>query len=157
MLAILLETGMPAGCLDLEITEGMLIEDLAANCALMSGLRQAGVIVSIDDFGTGYSSLNYLSELPVDILKMDGLFVRRLGASAGRGRSYAIAEAIVAMAHRLHLEVIAESVETSEQLADLCAMGCDAAQGYLFARPLPPGGVAALLARQAEAAPLVPA
>ncbi len=157
VLAILLETGMPAGCLDLEITEGMLIEDLAANCALMSGLRQAGVLVSIDDFGTGYSSLNYLSELPVDILKMDGLFVRRLGVAAGRGRSYAIAEAIVSMAHRLHLSVIAESVETPEQLSDLCAMGCDAAQGYLFARPLPPAEVAALLARQVEAAPLVPA
>jgi len=156
VLATLEETGMPPGCLDLEITEGMLIEDLAANCALMNGLRQAGVLVSIDDFGTGYSSLNYLSELPVDILKMDGLFVRRLGAGA-RGRPFAIAEAIVAMAHRLGLEVIAEAVETPEQLADLSAMGCDAAQGYLFARPLPPGEVAAMLARQAQAAPLVPA
>jgi diguanylate cyclase (GGDEF)-like protein len=157
VLAILGETGMPARCLDLEITEGMLIEDLAGNCALMSGLRQAGVLVSIDDFGTGYSSLNYLSELPVDILKMDGLFVRRLGSVAGRGRSYAIAEAIVAMAPRLGLDVIAEAVETPEQLADLCAMDCDAAQGYFFARPLPPAEVAALLARQVEPAPLMPA
>ena len=162
VLAILHETGMPARCLDLEITEGMLIEDLAGNCALMSGLRQAGVLVSIDDFGTGYSSLNYLSELPIDILKMDGLFVRRLGAAgagAGRpgGRSFAIAEAIVSMAHRLGLNVIAEAVETTEQLADLCAMGCDCAQGYYFARPLPPAEVAAMLARQVEAAPLVPA
>ena len=161
VLAILGETGMPARCLDLEITEGMLIEDLAGNCALMSGLRQAGVVVSIDDFGTGYSSLNYLSELPVDILKMDGLFVRRLGAAQGTGigggRSYAIAEAIVSMAHRLGLNVIAEAVETPEQLADLCAMGCDAAQGYFFATPLPPAEVASMLARQLEAAPLVPA
>ncbi|VXC01077.1 bifunctional diguanylate cyclase/phosphodiesterase [Massilia sp. 9I] len=163
VLTILGETGMPARCLDLEITEGMLIEDLAANCVLMNGLRQAGVLVSIDDFGTGYSSLNYLSELPVDILKMDGLFVRRLGMGGGAGatgkcaRSFAIAEAIVAMAHRLGLDVIAEAVETPEQLADLCAMGCDAAQGYLFARPLPPGEVAAMLARQVEAAPLEPA
>ncbi|UVW27471.1 bifunctional diguanylate cyclase/phosphodiesterase [Massilia sp. H6] len=161
VLAILRETGMPASCLDLEITEGMLIEDLAGNCALMRSLRQAGVIVSIDDFGTGYSSLNYLSELPVDILKMDGLFVRRLGATgaaaAGRARSYAIAEAIISMAHRLHLTVIAEALETPEQLSDLCAMGCDAAQGYLFARPLPAGEVAALLARQGKVAPLVPA
>ncbi len=163
VLTILGETGMPARCLDLEITEGMLIEDLAANCALMNGLRQAGVLVSIDDFGTGYSSLNYLSELPVDILKMDGLFVRRLGMGGGAGatgkcaRSFAIAEAIVAMAHRLGLDVIAEAVETPDQLADLCAMGCDAAQGYLFARPLPPGEVAAMLARQLEAAPLEPA
>ncbi|OIJ43939.1 bifunctional diguanylate cyclase/phosphodiesterase [Massilia timonae] len=148
MLAILAETGMPPACLDLEITEGILIEDLAANCAVVSQLRRAGVLVSIDDFGTGYSSLNYLCELPVDILKMDGLFVRRLGAASGRARAYAVADSIVAMAHRLGLSVIAESVETTEQLGDLCAMGVDAAQGYLFDRPLAPGLVAALLGRQ---------
>ena len=148
MLAILAETGMPPACLDLEITEGMLIEDLAANCAVVNQLRRAGVLVSIDDFGTGYSSLNYLCELPVDILKMDGLFVRRLGAASGRARAYAVADSIVAMAHRLGLSVIAESVETPEQLGDLCAMGVDAAQGYLFDRPLAPGLVAALLGRQ---------
>ena len=148
MLAIVAETGMPPACLDLEITEGILIEDLAANCAVVSQLRRAGVLVSIDDFGTGYSSLNYLCELPVDILKMDGLFVRRLGAASGRARAYAVADSIVAMAHRLGLSVIAESVETGEQLGDLCAMGVDAAQGYLFDRPLPPELVAALLARQ---------
>ncbi|TXF99927.1 diguanylate cyclase [Massilia arenae] len=150
MLAIVAETGMPPACLDLEITEGILIEDLAANCAVISQLRQAGVLVSIDDFGTGYSSLNYLCELPVDILKMDGLFVRRLGAASGRARAYAVADSIVAMAHRLGLSVIAEAVETPEQLGDLCAMGVDAAQGYLFDRPLSPELVAALLARQAR-------
>jgi diguanylate cyclase (GGDEF)-like protein len=148
MLAILAETGMPPACLDLEITEGILIEDLAANCAVVSQMRSAGVLVSIDDFGTGYSSLNYLCELPVDILKMDGLFVRRLGAASGRARAYAVADSIVAMAHRLGLSVIAESVETPEQLGDLCAMGADAAQGYLFDRPLGPELVAALLGRQ---------
>ena len=152
VMAILADTGMPAHCLDLEITEGMLIDDLGANCAVMNRLRQAGVVVSIDDFGTGYSSLNYLCELPVDILKMDGLFVRRLGN--GGGRSFAIAETIVAMAHRLGQSVIAESVETQEQLRDLCAMGCDAAQGYLFDRPLAPEEIAALLARQPQAAAL---
>ena len=156
---ILEQTGMPPTCLDLEITEGILIEDLAANCAVISQLRQAGVLVSIDDFGTGYSSLNYLCELPVDILKMDGLFVRRLGAASGRARAYAVADSIVAMAHRLGLSVIAESVETAEQLGDLCAMRVDAAQGYLFDRPLAPEQVAALLARQAREcaeAPLPP-
>ncbi|OON62273.1 GGDEF-domain containing protein [Massilia sp. KIM] len=159
VLAILAETGMPARCLDLELTEGMLIEDLGANSALMNRLRQAGVLVSIDDFGTGYSSLNYLCELPVDILKMDGLFVRRLGGratpgAAAPGRSFAIAQTIVAMAHRLGLSVIAESVETQDQLDDLCVMGCDAAQGYLFARPLAPDDLAALLARALPAAAL---
>jgi EAL domain-containing protein (putative c-di-GMP-specific phosphodiesterase class I) len=108
------------------------------------------VLVSIDDFGTGYSSLNYLSELPVDILKMDGLFVRRLGAGACT-RQFAIAEAIVAMAHRLELRVVAECVETPEQLDDLVRMQCDQSQGYLFYRPLPAEQVGALLARQADA------
>ncbi|WP_229507678.1 diguanylate cyclase domain-containing protein [Massilia sp. Dwa41.01b] len=149
VLEIVDATGLPAGCIDLEITEGILIEDLEANRRIMGELRAAGVLVSIDDFGTGYSSLNYLSELPVDILKMDGLFVRRLGQGP-RTRSYAIAEAIVAMAHRLDLKVISESVETPEQLADLAAMRCDEAQGYLFHRPLPPEQVGALLARQAQ-------
>ncbi|HWJ95327.1 MAG TPA: bifunctional diguanylate cyclase/phosphodiesterase, partial [Telluria sp.] len=149
VLDIVSATGIPPHCLDLEITEGTLIEDLASNRVLMNELRQAGVLVSIDDFGTGYSSLNYLSELPVDILKMDGLFVRRLGAAGPRGRSFAIAEAIIGMAHRLQLKVIAESVETPEQLAELRTMGCDEAQGYLFERPLAPEQVGALLARQA--------
>ncbi|MFC5479216.1 diguanylate cyclase domain-containing protein [Massilia suwonensis] len=164
VLEIVGDTGLPCGCLDLEITEGVLIDDLEANRAVMASLRAAGVLVSIDDFGTGYSSLNYLSELPVDILKMDGLFVRRLGhgggqglAKDGRARPYAIAEAIVAMAHRLELKVIAECVENAEQLGDLDAMGCDEAQGYLFHRPLPAEQVGALLARQAEQAAMLAA
>jgi diguanylate cyclase (GGDEF)-like protein len=156
VLRIVAESGIPPRCLELEITEGTLIEDLAGNSILMNELRQAGVLVSIDDFGAGYSSLNYLSELPVDILKMDGMFVRRLGHAAARGRPYALAESIVGMAHRLQLTVIAEAVETGEQLADLCAMQCDAAQGYLFARPLPPDQLGALLAAQC-ALPAAPA
>ena len=121
---------------------------------------QAGVKISIDDFGTGYSSLGYLTELPADILKMDRCFVNRLGLPggagseavvAGRERSYALARAIIHMAHRLNLKVIAEAVETAEQRADLRAMGCDVAQGYLFDRPLHPDQVKQLL--QAQAAP----
>ncbi|TFW31811.1 bifunctional diguanylate cyclase/phosphodiesterase [Massilia horti] len=150
VLQIVRETGMAAGSLDLEITEGILIEDIEGNRAVMSELRQAGVLVSIDDFGTGYSSLSYLSELPVDILKMDALFVRRLGSGGAARRSFALAESIVDMAHRLHLKVIAEAVETPEQLADLTAMQCDEAQGYLFARPLPADQVGLLLARQQQ-------
>jgi diguanylate cyclase (GGDEF)-like protein len=156
VMEIIEATGLPRGCLDLEITEGVLIDDLDANRQVMGALRAAGVLVSIDDFGTGYSSLNYLSELPVDILKMDGLFVRRLGAST-RARPYAIADAIVAMAHRLELKVIAECVETAEQLADLGAMRCDEAQGYLFHRPLPAEQVGALLARQGAQADVLAA
>ena len=156
VLAILEETGMSPACLELEITEGLLIDDLAANRPVIDLLRRAGVTVSIDDFGSGYSSLNYLCELPVDVLKMDGLFVRRLGAPPGRGKAFAIADSVVTMAHRLGLTVIAESVETVEQLGDLCAMGCDAAQGYLFDRPLAPQQVTALLARQAREADALP-
>lgn len=123
------------------------------NAAVMAGT--AGPLYALAYWLLGletaaYSSLNYLCELPVDILKMDGLFVRRLGAASGRARAYAIADSIVAMAHRLGLVVIAESVETAQQLGDLCAMGVDAAQGYLFDRPLAPDLVAALLARQAR-------
>ena len=114
----------------------------------MRELRAAGVQISIDDFGTGYSSLNYLSELPADILKMDGSFVGRLGQPDGRGRSYAIAESIIDMAHRLKLKVIAEAVETADQLADLRSMCCDEAQGYFFNRSLHPDQITVLLERQ---------
>jgi len=151
VLRIIAETKMEARCLDLEITEGILIDNLELNQVNMNELRAAGVQISIDDFGTGYSSLNYLCELPIDILKMDGSFVRRLGRAANPERSYAIAESIIAMAHRLKLKVIAEAVETAEQLTDLQAMKCDEAQGYYFNRPLHPAQVAVLLERQMEA------
>jgi diguanylate cyclase (GGDEF)-like protein len=148
VLQIVMETGIAPHCLDLEITEGILIDNLELNQGTMAQLRAAGIQISIDDFGTGYSSLNYLSELPADILKLDGSFVRRLGKSGDPGRSYVIAESIIAMAHRLQLSVIAESVETAEQLADLQRMRCGQAQGYYFNRPLHPDKISALLERQ---------
>ncbi|HEX8480029.1 MAG TPA: bifunctional diguanylate cyclase/phosphodiesterase [Telluria sp.] len=149
VLRIVGETGIAASDLDLELTEGILIDNLEGNRGTMVALRAAGVKMSIDDFGTGYSSLNYLSELPADILKMDGSFVRRLGQPVTRSRPYVIAESIIDMAHRLNLKVIAESVETAEQLSDLQRMQCDVAQGYFFNRALHPDQVAVLLARQA--------
>ncbi|WP_332848033.1 bifunctional diguanylate cyclase/phosphodiesterase [Massilia sp. S19_KUP03_FR1] len=149
VLRIVAETGIAAGDLDLELTEGILIDNLEANRGTMAALRAAGLKISIDDFGTGYSSLNYLSELPADILKMDGSFVRRLGQPLARARPYVIAESIIEMAHRLNLKVIAEAVETAEQLSDLDRMQCDEAQGYFFNRALHPDQVAVLLARQA--------
>ncbi|HZV64821.1 MAG TPA: bifunctional diguanylate cyclase/phosphodiesterase [Telluria sp.] len=148
ILHIVAETGIAPHCLDLEITEGILIENFDQNQMTMTQLRGAGVRISIDDFGTGYSSLNYLSELPADILKMDGSFIRRLGSSGAHGRSFAIAESIIDMAHRLDLKVIAEAVETAEQLAALQRMGCDEAQGYYFNHPLHPDDIADLLQRQ---------
>ena len=148
VLRIVGETGIAAGDLDLELTEGILIDNLEENRGTMVALRAAGLKISIDDFGTGYSSLNYLSELPADILKMDGSFVRRLGQPLTRGRPYVIAESIIEMAHRLKLKVIAEAVETAEQLSDLQHMHCDEAQGYFFNRALHPDQIAVLLARQ---------
>jgi EAL domain-containing protein (putative c-di-GMP-specific phosphodiesterase class I) len=153
ILKIIEETGIEPRCLDLEITEGILIDNLELNQGTMTELRAAGVQISIDDFGTGYSSLNYLSELPADILKLDGSFIRRLGQPGDRGRSYAIAESIIDMAHRLQLKVIAEAVETAEQLADLRRMECDEAQGWFFNKSLHPHQITVLLERQVVDAP----
>jgi diguanylate cyclase (GGDEF)-like protein len=150
VLDIIAETGIAPSCLDLEITEGILIDNMEMNRQGLQTLRQAGVQVSIDDFGTGYSSLGYLTELPADILKMDRSFVTRLGQGEPGARGYALAESIIHMAHRLQLSVIAEAVETEEQLADLSAMGCDCAQGYFFHRPLAADKVAELLRQQAD-------
>jgi diguanylate cyclase (GGDEF)-like protein len=152
VLHIVADSGIAPHCLDLEITEGILIDNFELNQVKMKQLRAAGVQISIDDFGTGYSSLNYLSELPADVLKMDGSFVRRLGKPGAPGRAFAIAESIIEMAHRLQLKVVAESVETAEQLADLVCMQCDEAQGYYFNRSLHPDQITALLARQAACA-----
>jgi diguanylate cyclase (GGDEF)-like protein len=150
VLDVIKETGIEPDCLDLEITESILIDNMEMNQMGLGLLRQAGVKISIDDFGTGYSSLSYLTELPADILKMDRSFVMKLGQGDAGARAYALAESIIHMAHRLQLTVIAEAVETTEQLADLRAMGCDFAQGYLFHRPHAADQVAALL-RQQEA------
>ena len=147
ILAVIEETGIDPRCLDLEITEGILIDNMSLNQTGLSILRQAGVQISIDDFGTGYSSLSYLTELPADILKMDRSFVVRLGQE-GNERPYALAESIIDMAHRLQLKVIAEAVETAAQLGALRAMGCDAAQGYYFDRPVSPERIAELLRQQ---------
>jgi len=152
VLQLVTQTGIAPRHLELEITEGVLMDDLPRNRATLAVLRAEGMQISIDDFGTGYSSLNYLSELPVDILKMDGQFVRRLRPPAPDDsderatRAFAIAEAIVSIAHKLELKVIAEAVETESQYAALAMLRCDQAQGFLFHRPLHPDAVAALLA-----------
>ena len=153
VLDVVAETGIEPGCLDLEITESILIDNMEMNQLGLGVLREAGIKISIDDFGTGYSSLSYLTELPADILKMDRSFVMRLGQGESGARSYALAESIIHMAHRLQLTVIAEAVETPEQLADLRAMGCDHAQGYLFHRPQSADHIAALLREQLSAFP----
>jgi diguanylate cyclase (GGDEF)-like protein/PAS domain S-box-containing protein len=126
--------GLPGQAIALEITEGLLLDASSAVKDKLLALRDAGVQVAIDDFGTGYSSLSYLKKFDIDYLKIDQSFVRNLAAGAS---DLALSEAIVVMAHKLGLKVVAEGVETEEQRALLAAIGCDYAQGYLFARPMP--------------------
>jgi diguanylate cyclase (GGDEF)-like protein len=146
--AIINETGVDPATVELEITEGLLIDNLHHSKEVISELRSFGIKISIDDFGTGYSSLSYLSELPLDILKMDGSFVKRLDNSSSGENSYSIADAIISMAHNMDLKVIAEAVETEDQLACLRRMKCDQMQGYLYSRPVQPSEIAEMLARQ---------
>lgn len=142
------ETGLPPDRLELEITESLLIRNSDQALSVIHRLRALGVQVSLDDFGTGYSALNYLQRFPFDILKIDRSFTAELGRD---GASLPIVEAIVRLAHGLKMRVVAEGLETPEQVALLRGIGCDAGQGYVFAKPLPPPEVEPLL-RSASAA-----
>ena len=138
--AILHETQLPHGLLELEITEGVLMDNVHANVELMRRLQDTGIHLSIDDFGTGYSSMSYLKRLPIDQLKIDRSFVHDLP-----GEGEAIVTAIIAMAHSLHLKVVAEGVETLQQVEFLRKAGCDNVQGFFFARPMTAAQLTALL------------
>jgi diguanylate cyclase (GGDEF)-like protein/PAS domain S-box-containing protein len=141
------DSSLKPEALEIEITEGVAMEDAEVTVANLMALRDLKVGISIDDFGTGYSSLSYLKKFPVTTLKIDQSFVSDVVTnSADRG----IVRAVVAMAHGLSLNVIAEGVETKEQFAYLRDSGCDAMQGYWFSRPLPVEQVDALLAEEAE-------
>ena len=133
--AILDEAGLPAGCLELELTESVATGNPAAAMAMMARLHGLGVRLSIDDFGTGYSSLNYLKRFPIHTLKIDQSFVRDIGTDAD---DRAIVKAVIQMARALHLSTIAEGVENDEQARFLRAHGCDAVQGYRYCRPIEP-------------------
>jgi EAL domain-containing protein (putative c-di-GMP-specific phosphodiesterase class I) len=126
--------GLPGQSVVVEITESLLLEAGSDVYDQLLELRDAGVGVSLDDFGTGYSSLSYLQRYDIDYLKIDQSFVRNLGPG---GKDLALCKAIILMAHELGMQVIAEGVETAEQRELLLAAGCDYAQGYLFARPMP--------------------
>ncbi len=131
---VLLQTGMPASLLELELTESHLMDNPQAAQFKVAQIKALGVRVAIDDFGTGYSSLSYLKRFPVDRLKIDQSFVRDLSTDAD---DVAIAQAIITLGHTLNLLVIAEGVETPEQLAFLRKYQCDEMQGYLFGKPVP--------------------
>jgi diguanylate cyclase (GGDEF)-like protein len=130
---VLGETGLPPSCLELEITETLAMHNPMASLAVLRGLKDLGVRISIDDFGTGYSSLSYLSNFPIDTLKVDASFVRRLGTTR---HSDEIVAAVIALAHSLHIEVVAEGVELGRQLDILRRQGCDRVQGFLLSPPL---------------------
>ncbi|EQM69357.1 hypothetical protein L682_13780 [Aquipseudomonas alcaligenes OT 69] len=132
---ILAESGLPPACLELELTESILMRDVSEAMQILASLKRLGLCIAVDDFGTGYSSLNYLKQFPIDVLKIDRSFVD--GLPDGE-RDAQIARAIIAMSHSLNLAVIAEGVETHAQLEFLREHGCDEVQGYLFGRPMSP-------------------
>lgn len=139
---VLRETGLPGSALELELTETILMADIDAFIRAAEGLKGLDISLSIDDFGTGFSSLAYLHRFAIDRLKIDQSFVNGLLEDSS---SAAIARAIIALSHNLGLSVIAEGVETREQLAFLYAHDCDEIQGYLFSRPVPPEALEVLL------------
>ncbi len=131
---ILAETGLSPAALEVEITESIAIKDLELAIGILKSLREIGVKISLDDFGTGYSSLAILKYLPLDRLKIDRSFIRELRANTVDA---GIVKTIVDLGHQLNLNVVAEGVETVEQLEFLRSIDCDTVQGFLFSRPLP--------------------
>jgi EAL domain-containing protein (putative c-di-GMP-specific phosphodiesterase class I) len=125
-------TGFDPRCLELEITESILVQSVEDTTTTLKRLKGMGPRVSIDDFGTGYSSLTYLKRFPIDTLKLDQMFVRNVASDPSDA---AIVTAIITMAHSLNLNVIAEGVESEEQFAFLKSRRCDCVQGYLFGYP----------------------
>jgi EAL domain-containing protein (putative c-di-GMP-specific phosphodiesterase class I) len=134
LLTWLKDLDIPPSCIVVEITEGLLMDDRAEVQDKLLAFRDAGIQVSLDDFGTGYSAMSYLQRFDIDYLKIDQSFVRNMVTNHG---DQAIAEAIIVMAHKLDMKVIAEGVETVEQRDMLVSAGCDFGQGYLFAKPMP--------------------
>ena len=134
LMAALLRSGLEPGRLCLELTETTFMEDAGNHRETLTAIQELGVGLAIDDFGTGYSSLTYLKRFPVSVLKVDQAFVRGLGEDAS---DTAIVKSVIDLAHALGLVVVAEGVETSEQVEHLRELGCDLAQGYFFARPEP--------------------
>jgi diguanylate cyclase (GGDEF)-like protein/PAS domain S-box-containing protein len=139
------QNGTGALQLDLEITESLIMDDMERSIAKLEAIKSAGIGIAIDDFGTGYSSLSYIARLPVNALKIDRSFIAGM---TGSPHHMTIVSTIISLAHCLNLKVVAEGVETEEQLKLLRLLRCDEMQGYLYSRPLPPDAVRRLIASQ---------
>jgi EAL domain-containing protein (putative c-di-GMP-specific phosphodiesterase class I) len=140
--AILEDTGLDPTFLELELTESVLMKRAESTESIFMSLKGGGVKLAVDDFGTGYSSLSYLTKFPIDALKIDQSFVRQITAAPD---DTAIVTAVISMGRSLNLRVVAEGVETYEELVFLQAHKCDEAQGYYFSRPVVPEEFAKLL------------
>jgi EAL domain-containing protein (putative c-di-GMP-specific phosphodiesterase class I) len=133
VLQILKESGLQPGCLELEVTESVLLDSAEYSAQTFNALRAAGIRIALDDFGTGYSSLNYLHKYSVDKIKIDRSFVQNIDSDSAAD---AIVQAMVDLARAMGVEVTAEGVETAEQRDFLARIGCDELQGFLLSRPL---------------------
>ena len=151
---VLHDSGLAPARLELEITEGVLVENVARAAQLLKELKALGIRIALDDFGTGYSSLSYLQSFPLDRIKIDGSFVAGLGRT---GRSLAIVRAVIGLAHGLGLPALAEGVETTDQLETLVAEGCDELQGFLIGRPHPIAAYAHIVRGTGEGREVLPA
>ena len=150
--AVLMETGLPAERLELEVTEGVLIDDFSRAISILCRLKALGVHIALDDFGTGYSSMSYLHSFPFDKIKIDRAFV---GDLEDNRHSMAIVRAVIDLGHSLNVPILAEGVETEEQLAILKRGGCDEVQGYLTGRPQPIEEYAEMAGRRAKSAKVI--
>ena len=150
--AALSSTGFPPRLLELELTETLVLQDMGESIHRMMQLQELGITMAIDDFGTGYSSLNYLRRLPVDELKIDQSFLRDLRPASG---TLTVIQTIVSLAHKMNLSVVAEGVETMDELDLLRAAGCDRVQGHLYGESLKASDAEILLARLDRQVPII--
>ncbi len=139
---VLEETGLDASWLELEVTESMVVNNVQRAMQVLQQLRELGIAIALDDFGTGYCSLTYLKNFPITTIKIDRSFIQDVTDNLN---SAAITQAIIALAHSLHLEVLADGVETEKQMAYLKTHACEKAQGYFISRPLPANRLVQLL------------
>jgi EAL domain-containing protein (putative c-di-GMP-specific phosphodiesterase class I) len=145
----LVDSNLPAASLELEITESVLVQDAPETTSAFKALDELGITLSLDDFGTGYSSLSYLKRFSMQVLKIDRAFVQDLGSNRNDD---SLVDAIVAMAHSLHMKVVAEGVETEQQLAYLQNLGVELVQGYYFSKPVSAEDFQALLTAACDGA-----